>query len=78
MESNFALSSFRENSNCLRFTYVVNVFSGIAEINSFTCESLVLLDGETIELECYKQLAVESENSNSPCINCSNCFSLTV
>ena len=35
-ESNFTVLSFRENSNCLRFTYVVNVFSGIAEINYFT------------------------------------------
>ena len=35
-ESNFAVLNFQENSNCLRFTYVVNIFSGIAEINSFT------------------------------------------
>ena len=35
-ELNFSVLIFRENTNCLRFTSVVNVFSGIAEINSFT------------------------------------------
>ena len=40
---------FRGNSNCLRFTYVVNVSSGIAEIILSLVELLVVVDGETIE-----------------------------